>query len=288
MEDLLVVALAGFAAALVDGALGMGFGPTSSSILLASGLPPAAVSTTVNLAKVASGAVGGLAHWKFGNVDRRLALLLAVPGALGALIGTTLLAQVDGDALRPWLAVLLVLVALRMLLRFGRPVAVSGGGADGRPHGNEVGVTVVAAAGGVTNGLVGAWGPVVTPFLLHRGMQPRYAVGSVNMAEIAVAATAAGSLLGAVGGGGIDPATVAAMLGGGVIGAPVAAFVVRHLPARVMGLGVAGLLLVANLGSLPGLPSVSGWAVAAAVAVLVALAAAAPRVLATSAAGDAA
>jgi uncharacterized membrane protein YfcA len=96
MNDLVVVAIAGFAASFVDGALGMGFGPTSSSILLSSGLSPASVSATVNIAKVATGAVAGASHWSFGNIDRRLVARLAIPGALGAAIGTFLLKNLEG------------------------------------------------------------------------------------------------------------------------------------------------------------------------------------------------
>ena len=108
MSDLLVVGLAGFLASLVDGALGMGFGPTSSTILLSAGISPATASTTVNLAKVATGLVAGVSHWRFGNIDRPLVLQLAIPGAVGALLGTTVLVFVDGDDLRPLLAVVLL------------------------------------------------------------------------------------------------------------------------------------------------------------------------------------
>ena len=107
---------------MVDGALGMGFGPTSSSILLSSGLSPAAVSTTVNLAKVATGLAGGIAHWRFKNVDHRLVLELAIPGCIGAGIGVTILNNVDGDQLKPFLAALLLLVGIRILFRFSRPL----------------------------------------------------------------------------------------------------------------------------------------------------------------------
>ncbi len=105
MGDLILVAVAGFVASLVDGALGMGFGPTSSTILLGAGLSPAAASTTVNLAKVATGLSAAISHWRFENIDHRLVLRLAVPGMLGALFGVTILANVDGDDLRPVLAV---------------------------------------------------------------------------------------------------------------------------------------------------------------------------------------
>jgi uncharacterized membrane protein YfcA len=109
---------------------------------------------------------------------------------------------------------------------------------------NERGVEIAATAGGVTNGLVGAWGPVVTPFLLHRGLPPRYAIGSVNTAEVAVAVVSAGSLLTSLGGEGLELGVVLAMLGGGVLAAPLAAYVVRFFPPRILGLAVAGLLLL--------------------------------------------
>ena len=244
MDELVVVALAGFLAAFVDGSLGMGFGPTSSSILLSSGLSPVSVSATVNIAKVATGVVGGAAHWRFGNVDRRIVIRLAAPGVSGALVGTLILTNVDGDRLRPVLAALLFLIGVRILLRFRRPVTSAH--PTGGSHVHDLrGVTAAGAVGGVTNGMIGAWGPVVTPFLLHRGVIPRLVVGSVNTAEIAVAVVAAGSLLTADQHS-LDVSTVVAMLVGGVLAAPVAALTVRRVPARLLGVLVAGLLLLTN------------------------------------------
>jgi uncharacterized membrane protein YfcA len=211
------------------------------------------VSTTVNLAKVATGLSAAISHWRFGNVDRRLVLRLAGPGAIGALIGVTVLANVDGDRLKPILAVILLLVAVRILVRFSRPIAPRAGDQHpgaGQGAYDERGTTPIAVAGGVTNGLVGAWGPVVTPFLLQRGLAPRFAIGSVNTAEVAVAFVASGSLLASIGGGGLDLAVVVAMLIGGVLGAPLSALVVRRLPARGLGVAVAGLLLVTNIREL--------------------------------------
>jgi len=263
MGRLLLVGLAGFMACLVDGALGMGFGPTASSILLGSGLSPAATSTTVNLAKVVTGLASGVSHWRFGNVDRSLVLRLAIPGMVGALIGVTVLTNVDGDALRPVLAALLMLVAIRILVRFGRlqPVSAATASADAEAHQSEPlpewnsrGTAIAAGAGGVTNGMIGAWGPVVTPFLLHRGLPPRFAIGSVNTAEVAVAVVASGSLLAKLGSSGLDIGVVLAMLIGGVLAAPLAAYVIRFLPARGLGVAVAGLLMLTNLREL------SNWA----------------------------
>ncbi len=121
-----------------------------------------------------------------------------------------------------------------------------------------------ALIGGVTNGMIGAWGPVVTPFLLHRGVRPRYAVGSVNTAEVAVASASAFSLIASVGLGGFNWAVVVSMLLGGVVAAPVAAWMIRHVPPRPMGVAVAGLLLLTNARDLIAWGRVSGlwvWAV---------------------------
>src|SRR4051812_29381516 len=178
MSDILLVLFAGFFASMVDGALGMGFGPTSSTILLSTGVSPAAASTTVNLAKVAAGLAAGVSHWRLKNIDHRLVLRLAIPGAIGAFVGGIILSNVNGDDIRPTPATPLMPIGVRILFRFSQALPESrdrvADAAKSRvaPEFNEKGVEVAATAGGITNGLVGAWGPVVPPFLLHRGLPP--------------------------------------------------------------------------------------------------------------------
>ena len=287
MTDLALVALAGFFAAMVDGALGMGFGPTASSILLSTGISPAAASTTVNLAKVASGLAAGLSHWRLNNIDHGLVVRLAIPGAIGALIGASILSRVSGDQIRPILAILLLLVGFRILLRFSellpgsRDAAADEVASHRPPQFDAPSVELAGLAGGVTNGLVGAWGPVVTPFLLHRGLPPRYAIGSVNTAEVAVAVVSAGTLIATLGRGGVDVNIVLAMLVGGVVAAPLAAYVVHFVPARLLGLAVAGLLLATQSRELIAAYDLqsSRWLIYASIPVIVALAALRPHIL---------
>jgi uncharacterized membrane protein YfcA len=281
-EPLLLFALAGFCASFVDGALGMGFGPTSSSILLGSGLSPASVSTSVNIVKVATGLAAAVSHWRFGNIDRSLVLGLALPGCAGALVGATLLSNLNGAALKPWLAGLLIAIGLRILFRFARlptPAPDQASGQSVSPTTfDRKGLHVVAACGGVTNGMIGAWGPVVTPFLLHRGLSPRYAIGSANTAEVAVASASAVSLIAAVGRGGVQLGVVVAMLVGGVVAAPVAAWAIRFVPARPLGIAVAGLLLLTNARELISWAQLTSWTwlIYAGIVLLVAGAAATP------------
>jgi len=128
----------------------------------------------------------------------------------------------------------------------------------------------------VTNGMIGAWGPVVTPFLLHRSVRPRYAIGCVNTAEVAVASASAFSLLASIGRGGINGPTVLSLLFGGVLAAPVAAWFIRHVAPGPMGVSVAGLLLLTNARDLTawaGLKSGPAlWAVYASILVVTAVA----------------
>ncbi len=250
MDELWVAGLAGCAASLVDGALGMGFGPTSSSLLLASGMSPITTSATVNLSKVATGIAAAISHRQFGNIDRRIVLQLAIPGSVGAVVGAVILSVVDADGLRPFLAGTLFLVGLRIMVRFSRPLPASPipgpDAVEPAPSRTDRGVEIAGLAGGVTNGLVGAWGPVVTPIMLQRGVAPRIAVGSVNTAEVAVAVASVGS----IGGDGFALGVVAAMLVGGIIAAPLGAYVVRFVPARSLGLAVATVLIVTQIREL--------------------------------------
>lgn len=287
MRELLLFGLAGFAASLVDGALGMGFGPTSSSILLSTGLAPTAVSASVNLAKVATGIAAAISHWRFRNIDRGLVLKLAIPGSIGAVIGATVLSRVSGTTIRPYLAMLLTVIGLRILIRFARPLppklkdVQSGSGNKRELQYDRRGVKIAGFLGGITNGMIGAWGPVVTPFLLHRGVRPRFAIGSVNTAEVAVASTSAFSLLASIGSGSFKVEVLIPMLLGGVVAAPVAAWMIRHVPARIMGVAVAGLLLSTNAKDIATWAGVarsqSLWFVYAAIVVLMAVALAAAR-----------
>jgi len=284
MDDLILFAIAGFCASFVDGALGMGFGPTSSSILLSSGLAPQAASTAVNLAKIATGVAAAVSHWRFKNIDKKLVLRLAIPGCIGALAGVTILSSVPASTLRPLLAVLLVVVGLRILFRFGLMTSSPASAerkesTEANPSFEVRGVEIAAATGGMTNGLIGAWGPVVTPFLLHRGVPPRFSIGCVNTSEVAVAFVSAFTLVSSFGGAGLDYKVIAAMLLGGVVAAPIAAWVIRYVPARPMGIATAALLLLTNARELVTWGGLNGgrWAVYAAVITLIAMAVVAPR-----------
>ena len=129
---------------------------------------------------------------------------------------------------------LLTVIGIRILVRFAQPIArlekataPISGSLKRELVFDRRGVKTAAFLGGVTNGMIGAWGPVVTPFLLHRSVRPRYAIGCVNTAEVAVASASAFSLIASLGRSGINGPTVLSLLIGGVLAAPVAAWFIR-------------------------------------------------------------
>jgi uncharacterized protein len=247
MRKLVVLALVGLAAQLVDGSLGMGYGVTSATLLLAGGLGPAAASAAIHFSEIGTSLVSGLSHHALGNVDWRTVSILAAPGFVGAFAGATLLVNLDGEAARPVVAAILLalggyvtwrFLSMRRLrfqarpsVRFLAPMGLVAGALD--------------AVGG------GGWGPVGTTSMLSSGrLEPRKVVGSIDTAEFVVTVGASLGFLTALGSQGINWTFAAALLVGGVLAAPLAATLVRFLPARVLGVAAGGVIVLTNLKTL--------------------------------------
>lgn len=248
MERLLVFVAAGFVAQLIDGSLGMGFGVIGTSVLVAAGTTAAAASAVIHAAKVGTALVSGASHWRFGNVHWRTVGLLGVPGAVGAYGGATALSSIDGGDLAPVTAGILLVLGGYMLARFAfgmtrRPADPS----RLRPRF----LVPLGAVGGVVDAVGGGgWGPVTTPTLMTVGrMEPRRAIGSVSLSELLVAVAATLGFLTHLGADQVDWAQVAALLCGAIVVAPLAAWVVKVMPARVLGAVVGALIVVLNLAT---------------------------------------
>ncbi len=249
MRKLVVLALAGLVAQLVDGSLGMGYGVTSSTLLLAGGLAPAAASAAVHFSEIGTSLVSGISHHTLGNTDWRVVGILAVPGFVGAFLGATLLVGLDADVAVPVVAGLLLAlggyVTWRFLAPGPRPLRFSA-----RPSARFLApMGLFAGALDAIGG--GGWGPVGTGTMLSSGrLEPRKVIGSVDTAEFVVAVGGSLGFLVALGSQGVNWAFVAALMVGGGLAAPVAALVVRYLPARVLGVCAGGLIVLTNLTTL--------------------------------------
>jgi uncharacterized membrane protein YfcA len=255
MRRLVLLALVGLAAQLVDGSLGMGYGVTSATLLVASGIGPAAASAAIHFSEIGTSLVSGFSHHKLGNTDWGTVGVLALPGFVGAFAGATLLVNLDTDVAVPVVAGLLIALGTYVTWRFLSPQKLRFGS---RPRARFL-APLGLFAGGLDAVGGGGWGPVGTSSLLASGrLEPRKVVGSVDTAEFVVAVGGSLGFLVGLGTQGIEWAFVAALMVGGIVAAPLAAVLVRYLPARVLGVAAGGLIVLTNLQTLADWADASG------------------------------
>ncbi|WP_433309521.1 sulfite exporter TauE/SafE family protein [Micromonospora sp. CA-269861] len=249
MRKLLLLALVGLGAQLVDGSLGMAYGVTSTTLLLAIGTNPAAASATVHLAEIGTTLVSGASHWRFGNVNWNVVWKIGIPGAVGAFAGATFLSSLSTETAAPLMSIILLALGLYILVRFtalGLPK-----GNLGKPLRKRFLAPLGVVAGFVDSTGGGGWGPVGTPAILASGrLEPRKTIGSIDTSEFLVAVAASIGFIIGIGSEGVNFAWVAALLIGGIIAAPIAAWLVRHIPPRVLGSAVGGIIILTNTRTL--------------------------------------
>ncbi len=233
-KDLLFFMLVGFVAQMIDGALGMAYGISSTSFLLGLGIPPALASSSVHVSEVFTSGISGLSHLKMGNVDKRLFQRLVLPGMVGAIAGAYILTSIDGKAIKPYIAVYLLVMGIIVLRKAFRKNVV--------PR-NEKTLAPLALFGGFMDAVGGGgWGPIVASTLLSKGHQPRYAIGSVNLAEFFIALAGAVTFVTLIGAGNWQ--IIAGLVLGGSVAAPFAAYLCRKFPTRTLMI-IVGVLIIA-------------------------------------------
>ena len=251
MRGFILLALAGFGAQLVDGSLGMAYGVSSTTLLLAVGLAPALASASVHIAEVGTTAVSGISHASFGNVEWSRILWMAIPGGVGAFVGACLLvyastAEATAGLVEPVVAIFLFSLGIYILSRFAfrkneRPVKV-------RPVSRKFLGPLGLVAGFLDAMGGGGWGPIATPTLLSSGrMEPRKIIGTVDTSEFVVALCASLGFLFSLSIAEVPWTVVGALLAGGLFAAPIAAYIVKVLPTRILGTAVGGVILLTNM-----------------------------------------
>ncbi|HSV70633.1 MAG TPA: sulfite exporter TauE/SafE family protein [Methylibium sp.] len=231
----------GLLAQTVDGALGMAYGITSTSFLLAAGASPAVASASVHIAEVFTTGVSGLWHIKLGNVSKNLFLRLLLPGMVGAVTGAWLLASVDGDAIKPFVAGYLLLMGLYVISKIFRKIR--------RRHEEPRHVAKLGLVGGFVDAVGGGgWGPVVTTTLIGTGHDPRTTIGSVNLAEFFLTFVTAIAFAVLVGEG--PWPIVAGLVIGGLFAAPFAAYLTSRLGTKTLLALVGSVISIVSLYNL--------------------------------------
>jgi uncharacterized membrane protein YfcA len=235
LSELLLFTGIGALAQLVDGALGMAYGVTSAGLLLGIGLPPAMASASVHYAETFTCGASGLSHWWAGNVQRRLFLLLAIPGVIGAVIGATALTHMPPIWIRYFLTPYLLAMGLFLLFRTTRR--------KDRRQDVPRGTGILGFVAGVLDAVGGGgWSALTVTTMVARGQEPRLVIGSVHLAKCVVSLAASITFLLTLGESKLH--VVIGLILGGVIAAPFGAWLVRRLPPRVTTL-MAGLTVLA-------------------------------------------
>ena len=240
-QEFLIFFCIGVFAQLVDGTLGMGYGATSTSFLLAYGIPPAISSTGVHVAEMFTTGASAISHHRFGNINKKLVRHLLIPGVLGSIAGAYLLSDViDGDAIKPFIAVYMIALAIIIIRKAMQKNIIKK---------KTKRLNILASFGGFMDAVGGGgWGPIVTSTLLGRGRNPRYTIGSVNAAEFAVAFASGVTFM--LFGGIQGWQVIIGLILGGVIAAPIAAILVNKIKRKPMMILVGVLIIILSLKTL--------------------------------------
>ncbi len=226
---------AGFIAQIIDGALGMAYGVSCSTLLLSIGVPPAIASASVHTAEVFTTGVSGLSHIAMKNIDKRLFFRLVFTGVTGAIIGAFLISKIlDGKIIKPYIAGYLILLGFYILIKSFRNIPVKKSNWNYAPYLGFAGAFFDSIGGG-------GWGPIVTSNLIDKGNSPKEVVGTVNTAEFFVTFFSTGVFIFFLGIDSWKP--VLALIIGGVVAAPIGAYILRFMrPKTIMRL--VGLLII--------------------------------------------
>lgn len=239
LAELLPFIGVGFAAQIVDGALGMAFGVISSTMLVGVlGVPPALASQRVHIVECFTTATSGISHLIHGNIDKSLFFRLLLPGMAGGILGAYVLSTLDASLVKPWVLIYLAVIGVYLLARgllyppkikearHVAPLGLFGGFLD--------------AAGG------GGWGPVVTSNLLIQGADPRKVVGTVNSVEFFLTLTVSATFIWHLGIADLAGATLGLLIGG-IIAAPLGAYAAKRASPKVMLILVGAVLTATSL-----------------------------------------
>lgn len=242
VEMFLWFLLVGFVAQSIDGALGMAYGISSNSILLGIGIPPAVASAWVHFAQVFTSLASGISHWKMGNVDWNLAKKLLIPGVLGSVAGAYLLSNIDGELVKPVIALYLFVMGIVILRKVFKKKKANF-------NANSRSLPILATTGGFADAIGGGgWGPIVNSTLLSKGKIPRYAIGTGNFVEFFVSLASASTFLFFV--KELSLAPVLGLIIGGVIAAPFAAYICKLIKPKYLMIGVGSLIILLSIRTL--------------------------------------
>lgn len=234
-KEFLLFVGAGFIAQIIDGALGMAYGVSCSTLLLGIGVPPAIASASVHTAEVFTTGVSGLSHIFMRNIDKRLFFRLVFTGVAGAVIGAYLISKIlDGKIIKPYVAAYLLILGIYILLKSFKNKEATKSNWKFAPILGFIGAFFDSIGGG-------GWGPIVSSNLIDKGNSPREVIGTVNTAEFFVTFFSTGVFIFILGIEAWKP--VLALIIGGVIAAPIGAYILKFMSPKLI-MKLVGILII--------------------------------------------
>ena len=234
--------LVGFAAEIVAGSMGMGYGVICTTILLILNVPPPVISASIHSAESFTSAAGSISHWQLGNINKKLAKSLAIPAIIGAVVGALLLSYVGeryAKITKPFIAVYTMYLGIRILQNAFKKREIN-------QKKKATKITALALIGGFIDSFGGGgWGPLVTGTFIKNGHTPRYVIGSSTFAKCILTVASAITFIFTIG---IHHWNiVAGLLIGGIVTAPFSAMLTAKLPTKKMFIAVGIVVIFCSL-----------------------------------------
>lgn len=237
-KTFLFFVLVGFVAQVIDGALGMAYGVSCTTLLMNFGIPAKIASASVHTSEVFTTGVSGLSHIRFDNIDKNLFLKIVVTGCIGAGIGAYLISDLfDGNKIKPFISLYLLFLGAYILAKAFKKK---------QPADKEVKrAPLLALFGGLLDAIGGGgWGPIVTTNLISQGKDPRKAIGTVNTAEFFVTYFATIVFVFLLGVQHLP--IVLGLIIGGIIAAPLGAYIASRVNKKVLLILVGSLIIITS------------------------------------------
>ncbi|WGQ11795.1 TSUP family transporter [Pedobacter gandavensis] len=238
--------IGGFVFAMIDGAIGMSYGVTSTSFSLAMGVPPASASMGVHLSEILSNGIAGWMHYRFGNVNWKLFRMLLIPGIVGAVVGAYLLSSLEhyNHYTKPIISVYTLIlggVILSKAYKINRRLK--------NPKGKIKKIGLLGLFGGFIDAVGGGgWGSIVLSSLIAGGRNARFSLGTVKITRFFIALMSSLTFITMLNGAHWE--AVGGLVIGSALASPIAARVSNKISVKTIMVSVGVLVVLVSLRSI--------------------------------------
>jgi len=235
---------AGFVFALIDGAIGMSYGVTSTTFSLSMGIPPASASMGVHLSEIMSNGIAGWMHYRMGNINWKLFKLLLIPGIIGAVTGAYLLSSLEhySQYTKPFVSLYTLILGLVILSKAFKTGVLKSSQKIKRISLLGLGGGFIDAVGG------GGWGSIVLSTLIAGGRHPRFSLGTVKLSRFFIALMSSITFFTMLNSHHWE--AVAGLVIGSAIASPIAAKISNKISAKAIMIAVAVIVILISIKSI--------------------------------------